>query len=134
MSMRRQHRASPSRVFKLMTIAVRIAVLSLAFLLASCTDAFLELDVSNESADGAELQLVSGIEGDPARDPFVHYTEVVNAGARQTLTVERPGPNEWTLYVNGVPLTDSLHWPGDNPTLDFSVIVRPDGTAELRDD
>jgi hypothetical protein len=111
-----------------------VAMLGFALLLAACSDAFLELDVSNQSADDAELQLVSGIEGDPARVPFVHYTELVNAGTQRTLAVERPGPDAWTLYVNGMRLTDSLHWPSDNPTLDFKVVVHPDGTAELRDE
>ena len=83
--------------------SARIAMLGVVLLLAACSSAFLELNVSNESTDAAELQLVSGIEGDPAREPIVHYTEVVNAGARRTLAVERPGPNEWTLYVSGVP-------------------------------
>lgn len=135
-SMQRNSR-SASRVPTLMTARrarVHVAVLVGGLLLAACSSAFLELEVSNESTQAAELRLVSGIEGDPAREPFVHHTEVINAGARRTVAVERPGPNEWTLYVNGVPLTDSLHWPSDNPTLDFSVIIHPDGTAEARDD
>ena len=129
-----QRRRSSRRLLQPTAAPVRVARLSLALVLASCTDALLKLDVSNESANDAELQILGGIEGDPDRDPFVHYTEVVIAGARQTLTMERPGPNEWTLYVNGVPLTDSLHWPSDNSTLDFSVIIHGDGTAEVTDD
>jgi len=114
--------------------AVGIQLLGAAVLLAACSSAFLEIAVSNDSAEDAELQLASGIEGDPDRQPFVHYTDTVAAGASETISVEPPGPDEWTLYVDGVPLTDSLHWPSDNPTLDFQVVIHPDGTAELRNE
>jgi hypothetical protein len=55
-------------------------------------------------------------------------------GAEETIAVERPGPDLWTILVNDVPVTDSSQWPGDNPTLAFTIHIRPDGSVELIDD
>jgi len=91
----------------------------------------LELDVANDRAAPATLDVVQGAGETTPTDAFVHLTEVVDPGERRTLDLERPGPGGWTLLVNGEAVTDSDDWLADVRTIDLSVLVHPGGSVEL---
>ena len=106
----------------------------LGVLLAGCELLFgspmLEVRVSNESDADATVtisQSVSGI-GDEI------FATRVDAGTVETIVVEYPGPEAWTLLVDEVPITDSSQWPSDNPTVDLSIVIRSDASVEVVDD
>lgn len=105
-----------------------IAILALG----ACQSAYmLELGVSNDSAGDARLEIVEGVE--PTPGAFVHLTEVIEPGVQRDMVMERPGPRGWTIVVNGEALTDSDEWPSDNPTIDLSIRIGPDGSVEVAD-
>lgn len=114
----------------------QVALVSAAIVaLAACAFAYmLELDVSNESAADATLQIVQGAGADRDADAFIHFTEVIEPGDERDIDLERPGPGGWTVIVNGEAVTDSGEWPGDNPTIDLAVYVRADGSIEVVDE
>ena len=94
----------------------------------------LELDVSNESSDDVRLQIVSGRRAETDYGEFVHFSQMIAGGEVRPLRLERPGPGEWTILVDGERVTDSAEWPADNPTIDLSIVIHEDGSVEVIDD
>lgn len=114
--------------------AALTAVALLVIVLTGCELFFgtrmLEVRVSNESDAEAMVTITQDVSA-------IGETLVaarIGAGAEDSISVERPGPDPWTILVNDVPVTDSSQWPQDNPTLDFSIHIRSDGSVELSDD
>lgn len=62
---------------------------------------------------------------------FEHFSEVVAAGSEVEWPGERPGPGGWTILVNGRAATDSDDWPGDNPALEFTIVIDGDGAVSV---
>lgn len=95
--------------------------------LAACQGAYmLELDVVNESPTDAVVEVLG-----PGHK--VAFDEVVEPGAKTDVLLERPGPGGWTILVNGQPATDWTTWPGDNPTIDLTLRIAPDGSVSVLD-
>jgi hypothetical protein len=88
-----------------------------------------ELRVSNQS--GAEALVTIS---EPGTGVETMYSERVAAGEDRTIRIEYPGPEHWTLFVNEEQVTNAAMWPSDNPILDFSITIRPDGSIQLIDD
>jgi len=110
------------------------ASLGLVLVLAACDFAYmLELDVSNESAHDATLEVVGGVGADAELGAVV-FTETIRAGDERPLRLERPGPGGWAVLVDGERVTDSAEWPSDNPTIDLSIVVDEQGSVEVIDD
>lgn len=113
--------------------AALAAAALLVIVLAGCELFFgprmLEVRVSNESNAEATVTITQD-----ASDISEVFSARIAAGSDETISVERPGPDPWTILVNDVPVTDSSEWPADNPTLGFSIKVGPDGSVEVLDD
>ncbi len=116
------------------TFATSLGSLALALLVTACDTPYeLGLRVDNQSATNATIDIVAGSEHEPAAEPLRHFSEVVAAGSEVEWPLELPGPGDWTIFVNGRTATDSDAWPRDNPTLDFTITIKEDGSVSVDD-
>jgi len=103
-------------------------ILSAALGLAGCQPGMmLELDVLNESQDGAIIEVL-GPDGVDAG-----FREAIGPSGGRELSMERPGPGGWSVVVNGQVATDSEEWPDDNPTIDLTIVIESDGSVVVED-
>lgn len=95
----------------------------------------LDLDVLNESAEGALIEIIDGAWDDIPAEPAILFDEIIAAGGMREIDAERPGPgtNGWTVIVNGEIATNSGDWPQDNPTIDLTIRIRADGSIVVED-
>lgn len=116
------------------TFATSLGSLALALLVTACdTPNDLGLRVDNQSATNATIDIMAGSGDEPAAETLRHFSEGVAAGSEVAWPLERPGPGDWTILVNGRAATDSDAWPRDNPTLDFTIIIEEDGSVSVEE-
>ncbi len=87
----------------------------------------LELGVENLGQTEAVVEIL-GPDGADAG-----FREVVGPSGGIEVSAERPGPGGWTVTVNGQPVTDWRDWPDDNPVIDLSLVINPDGSVDVLD-
>lgn len=116
------------------TFATSLGSAALALLLTACGTPYeLGLRVDNHNATNATIEIIAGSEDEPAAEPLVNFSTLVEAGSGAELRLERPGPDGWTILIDGVAVTDSDDWPGDNLTLEFTVVIDEDGSVSVED-
>lgn len=86
----------------------------------------LDLRVVNESANDVELLYEWG---DRAEERSLLTVEP-NEDTR--VEFDRP-PVNWSVIVDGTEVTNSEHWPSDNPTIDLTIQIDEDGSASVID-
>jgi len=99
-----------------------------ALLLVGCQAAYmLELEVVNESDEEAVIEVL-GPGGEASG-----FRELVDPRSGTDLRLERPGPGGWSVVVNGEVVTTAREWPDDNPTIDLTILIEPDGSVAVED-
>ena len=87
----------------------------------------LDLDVVNDSPAEVVIEVL-GPDGADAG-----FREEINPGTVREFSVERPGPGGWTVTVDGEIATGWEEWPDDNPTIDLTIVIEPDGSVVVLD-
>jgi hypothetical protein len=84
----------------------------------------LDLEIVNDSSGEAVLSIRAeeGIEVESTR---------LDAGERESINIRRG--SAWSVWVNDRMATWYQEWPSDNPTIDLTIYVHPDGTVEVID-
>ena len=88
----------------------------------------LSLTLLNDGPAPVTFEVV--VENDPDAEP--EFSAVVQPGDGAEVDVGRGGLG-WRLLVDGAEATTSRDWPHDNPTIDLTIRVAPDGTIEVLD-
>ncbi len=115
----------PSRVPRHIVLASSLA---LAAGLAGCNPGqMLELEVMNDSGSEAIVEILGPDGADTG------FREVARPWGGFKVAVERPGPGGWAVTIDGQLATDWTMWPDDNPVIDLTLWIHPDGSVEVQD-
>ena len=110
-----------------------IGIVILAALAWWLFDNRLEFDVVNETSGDVTIEVIGGAHWDARpENARVYYQRVVESGDHDLLVVDKPR-EDWTLFIDGRPVTDASEWPHDNPQIDLTLRVQADGSVSVTD-
>ena len=108
-------------------IVVALSVLWMSCLTGCNPSQMLELEVINDSGSEAVVEVLGPGGADTG------FREVARPWGGFEVAVERPGPRGWAVTVDGLLATDWTMWPDDNPVIDLTLRIHPDGSVEVQD-
>ena len=110
-------------------LATRVFSLVLVAVVAGCWwQRTLSLTVINDGPEPVTVEMVIG----DGRAAEPELSVVVQPGDTEDVQGGRGG-GRWTVLVDGNAVTASEEWPFDNPIIELTIHVAPDGSVEVID-